>query len=248
MRWRLIDFERNPASMNMAIDEAVSEAVGKGESPPTIRFYGWGPSAVSIGCFQNVGEEVNVEACKELGVDIVRRRTGAGAVYHDRDGEITYSVICPLDMMEVDISMSYRRVCAWLIDGLSLLGIRAQFQPINDILVDGRKISGSAQTRRGGVFLQHGTLLYGLDPEVMFSVLKVGDEKMSDKAIGSMGERVTSVLNECDIPFELVLRALRVGFTRGKSWKPGCLSLVEGERATRLAKERYSTDEWTYSR
>jgi lipoate-protein ligase A len=234
--------------MNMAIDEAVLIGVGMGESPPTIRFYGWEPSAVSIGCFQSVEEEVDVEVCREIGVDIVRRRTGAGAVYHDRNGEITYSVICPLDMVEIDISTSYRTICGWIIDALDLLGLQGQFQPINDVLVRGRKISGSAQTRRGDVFLMHGTLLYDLDPVTMFSVLKVGEEKLSDKDIMEFDERVTCILNEIDVPWHLVLKALRVAFTSEKDWEMANLSNDEMVRAQKLAVERYGSDEWTYSR
>ena len=248
MKWRLMDFERRTASVNMAIDEAVSIAVGRGESPPTIRFYGWEPSAVSIGCFQSVQEEVDVEVCREIGLDIVRRRTGAGAVYHDRNGEITYSVICPLDMVENDISASYCTICGWIIDALDLLGLQGQFHPINDVLVRGRKISGSAQTRRGGVLLMHGTLLYDLDPGTMFSVLKVGKEKLSDKDIMEFDERVTCILNEIEVPWHLVLRALRVAFTCEKDWEMGTLSKNEMVQVHKLAVERYGSDEWTYSR
>ena len=248
MKWRLLDFERRTASMNMAIDEAVSFSVGKGQSLPTIRFYGWEPGAVSIGCFQSVEEEVDVEACREKGVDIVRRRTGAGAVYHDRDGEITYSVVCPLGMVEGDISSSYRTICGWIIDALDLLGLQGQFHPINDVLVGGRKISGSAQTRRGGVFLMHGTLLYDLDPGTMFSVLKVGREKLLDKELEEFDQRVTCILKETDVPWHLVLRALRVAFTCEKDWEMGSLSQDEMKLALRLAVERYDSDEWTYSR
>lgn len=248
MRWRVIDFERRNAFMNMAIDEAVSSAVGRGGSPPTIRLYGWDPSAVSIGCFQGVEQEVDTEVCRQLGVDVVRRRTGAGAVYHDRDGEITYSVICPVDMMDDDICASYRTVCGWIIDALDLLGLKGQFHPVNDILIEGRKISGSAQTRREGVFLMHGTLLYDLHPETMFSVLKVGKEKLSDKEIEKSDQRVTCILNHIDVPRHLVMRALRVAFTCGKDWEMGALSEEEISRARRLAAERYENDEWTYSR
>ena len=79
----------NNAFMNMALDEAVSEFVAGGISPPTIRFYTWTPSAVSIGYFQSLHDEVDVSRCMQQGIDIVRRRTGGGAVYHDRAGEIT---------------------------------------------------------------------------------------------------------------------------------------------------------------
>ncbi|MFP4170410.1 MAG: biotin/lipoate A/B protein ligase family protein [Methanomassiliicoccales archaeon] len=248
MRWRVISFARRTAYENMAIDEAVGEAITRGGSPPTIRFYGWDPSAVSIGCFQSMEEEVDLESCRALGVDRVRRRTGAGAVYHDREGEITYSVLCPLDMIQEDISLSYRRVCGWLIDGLGRLGMEAEFRPINDILVQGKKISGSAQTRRGGVFLQHGTLLYDLDLRRMFSVLKVGMAKISDKGIARFQDRVTSVREQVDASREEVMEALVQGFTAGKEWEYGDLYPLEERRMKELVEERYSRDEWNLSR
>ena len=93
--WRIIPLETNTAAMNMAIDEAIREEVARGTSPPTIRFYQWNPSAVSIGYFQSLQDEVAMDACQAQRVDVVRRQTGGGAVYHDFQGEITYSVIAP---------------------------------------------------------------------------------------------------------------------------------------------------------
>src|SRR3989338_1614152 len=95
MKWRLIELEQHDAYTNRAIDEAVSEGVASGTSPPTIRFYTWKPSAVSIGYFQSLADEVDLKRCMDAGVNWVRRRTGGGAVYHDQLGEITYSVIAP---------------------------------------------------------------------------------------------------------------------------------------------------------
>ena len=179
----------------MAIDEAVCEAVASGKSLPTIRFYTWLPSAVSIGYFQSLIDEVDVSVAKELSADIVRRRTGGGAVYHDAKGEITYSVIAPEPIMPDGIRESYQVICGWVIESLKNIGIGAEFKPINDIIANGKKISGNAQTRRNGVLLQHGTLLYDLDVRTMFTLLKVPKEKISDKMIQSVGERVTKVLN-----------------------------------------------------
>lgn len=175
----------------MAIDEAVIEGIRNGSSPPTIRFFAWEPCAVSIGYFQAIRDEVNLETCRELGIDCIRRWTGDGAVYHDHLGEITYSVIAPANMFPKNIIESYRLICGWLVKALGSLGIEAEFRPVNDILVGNRKISGSAQTRRGGVLLQHGTLLYDL--ETMFSVLNVSRQKISDKMIQSAKERVTCI-------------------------------------------------------
>jgi lipoate-protein ligase A len=234
--------------MNMAIDEAIAEMLSFNEASPTIRFYGWDPSAVSIGCFQNLEDEVDVERCKELGIDIVRRRTGGGAVYHDKEGELTYSVICPEAMVDKEINAAYRQICGWIVNGLKMVGIIAEFRPINDITVDGKKISGSAQTRRSGMFTQHGTVLFSVDPEVMFSVLKVDKDKVISKGMANPADQVTSVSSLSKATKNEVLAALVYSFAEGKDWYLGQLSQDEIARAEAIALERYGNDVWTRSR
>ncbi len=246
MKWRVIPLQINNAFMNMAIDEAISESVARGAAP-TIRFYRWSPSAVSIGYFQGLHDEVNVEKCEELGVHIVRRRTGGGAVYHDYDGEITYSVIAPEKLFPAGIRESYQIVCSWIVNGLENLGIKGEFKPINDILVSGKKISGNAQTRRNGVLLQHGTILYDLDVEKMFTVLKVSKEKISDKMIQAVEERVTSVRKQKDVGIHDLHEALLEGFVQDKQHSFETLTDEEIVRAEKLA-EKYAGDEWNYMR
>ncbi len=242
MRWRVIPYVENDAFLNMAIDESVSERVGSGQSPPTIRFYGWKPAAISIGYFQSLEREVDLEKCRAAGVDIVRRRTGGGAVFHER--EITYSIIGKEELFPRDILSSYREICGCIIDALGLLGINAEFKPINDILVEGRKISGNAQTRRGGVLLQHGTLLYEVDVDRMFSLLRVSDEKIKDKMIASAKERVTSVRQQKNVDMEDVLAALEKGFTQGREYDAGTLTEEELADAKGLVESRYKKQEW----
>src|SRR5208283_2072423 len=178
-------------------------------APPTIRFYGWDPTAISIGYFQCLGKEVDLKNCAEFGIDIVRRRTGGGAVYHD--GEITYSVIAKESVFSKDILESYRQICGCIIDSLALIGIKSEFKPINDIIVNGKKISGNAQTRRNGVLLQHGTILYSVDLDRMFSALKVSDEKIRDKLIQNARERVTSISQQRTVSWNEAYEALISG-------------------------------------
>lgn len=248
MKWRFIGLETHDAYLNMALDEAVSEGVRAGSSPPTIRFYNWEPSAVSIGYFQGIKDEVNLDVCRELGVDCIRRWTGGGAVYHDFEGEITYSVIAPANIFPKNIIESYRLICGWLVRGLLSLGIEAEFMPVNDILVKGKKISGSAQTRRGGILLQHSTLLYGLDLKTMFSVLNVSRQKITDKMIKSAEERVTCVRKHSDAGKTEVYEALVRAFTEGKDYEFGTWSEGELARARELAEGKYRSDEWMYLR
>ena len=248
MIWRIIPFSEYDAFMNMAIDEAVSESVASGRSPPTIRFYGWNPSAVSIGYFQSLEKEVDVSRCRSEGVDVVRRRTGGGAVYHDRQGEITYSVIGKEELFPKDILSSYRQICGHIIDSLAILGIHSEFKPINDIISEGRKISGNAQTRRGGVLLQHGTVLFSVDVDRMFSLLKVSDEKIKDKMIANVKERVTSVSQLSDAGKETLQLALVKGFSEGKEHMNSQISEAEAARARALAQSRYKYEGWNSMR
>ncbi|QLH75583.1 MAG: lipoate--protein ligase family protein [Methanomassiliicoccales archaeon] len=247
-RWRLLPFAIRDGALNMAIDEAIAEAISFNESPPTIRFYGWSPPAVTIGCFQSMRDEVDLDACHELGIDAIRRRTGGGAVFHDTDGEITYSVICPERYIGPDISASYHEVCSWIIDALGTFGLRAEFSPINDVVIDGRKISGNAQTRRSGVFTMHGTVLYKVDRERMFKVLKVGRTKVSDKNISSYGQRVVGASELVGTSLDGLLRALMASFLKGKQWYLGEMSMDEEARAGSLALSRYRSDDWNLSR
>ncbi|MFH1977993.1 MAG: biotin/lipoate A/B protein ligase family protein [Candidatus Aenigmatarchaeota archaeon] len=247
MKWRLLPFESRSAAMNMGIDQAVTESVSRG-GPPTIRFWRWQPSAVSIGYFQSLEDEIALEKCKELGVDVVRRITGGGAVYHDYDGEITYSVIGNQELFPKGIIDSYHLICGWIINSLKLLGIESEFKPINDIIVAGKKISGNAQTRRQNVLLQHGTILYDLDVRKMFSLLKVGQEKISDKMIQSVEDRVTRILDQKQVSMEETYQSLVRGFTEGKDYEEGQLTEEELTRAKEVAESKYSQKEWNFMR
>jgi len=245
--WRIIPLQEFDGFTNMAIDEVLSTSIANG-GPPTIRFYSWKPSAVSIGYFQAINDEVNLDGCKSNLVDVVRRRTGGGAVYHDQFGEITYSVIGKQELFPCDIIASYKLICSWIIDSLGLLDIPAEFKPINDIITNGKKISGNAQTRRNGVLLQHGTILHSVDVDKMFSLLKVSDEKIKDKIIANVKERVTSVVQQKEISRGALYQALLDGFTKDKDYITNQLSDSELSTAKELAISRYATKEWNFMR
>jgi len=247
-RWRILRYEENGAAMNMALDDAIAEAVAYRVAGPTMRFYGWEPSAVSIGRFQDIEEVVDLEQCRKLGVEIVRRSTGGGAVFHDQGKELTYSVICPEDMMPKDINEAYREVGGWIVNALKFLGIEGAFEPINDVLVNGKKISGSSQSRRKGIFVQHGTLLYDLDRARMFSVLRVPKDKMEAHDLDRAAERVTSVREQKKVPWEYVAAAMANAFIMNREWYAGDLTQDELARAEVIARMRYANDEWTLER
>ncbi|NWF97095.1 MAG: lipoate--protein ligase family protein [Candidatus Thorarchaeota archaeon] len=252
--FRFLKFETHDAYTNMAMDEAIMLSLEAGRVPPTFRLYRWKPSAVSIGTFQGMTTEVDIEYCKKKGVSTVRRLTGGGAVYHDYEGEVTYSIIIPKDhrLAPRDIAESYRVLCGGVISALAKLGLSSSFQPINDILVEKKKISGNAQTRRHSCLLQHGTVLVRLDVEAMFSVLKVHPVKISDKVVTDVKQRVTSISDALSrrVSLEEVARAMEKGFSEALGIKlvPGKLTSEEEADVEHLVKTKYSTDSWNLLR
>ncbi len=252
-QWRLIDMRIENAPTQMAIDEAIAIARLKHDTPNTIRVYRWQPSAVSIGYFQSIEKEVNLEVCKTYGIDIIRRITGGGAVYHDYGGEITYSLVAPENhpSMPRDILESYGKICGAIVNGLGHMGVDAKFKPVNDIIAGGKKISGNAQTRRHGVVLQHGTILVDSDIKRMFEVLRVSDAKISDKLIQAVEERVTNIRRylERDVSFDEARKALIKGFEESFDMElvPGELT-EEEEILVRELYEKYSSHDWVFQR
>ena len=257
--WRIIDLDVNDAYMNMAIDEAILTARIKELVPNTLRFYLWKPSAVSIGRFQNVFNEIQIENCQRQGIDIVRRITGGGAVYHDFKGEITYSVIIKKEDLETnDVIESYNIICNGLIETTKILGLKANFQPGNqrncpNLVIGGKKISGSSQRHKEGVILQHGTFLLDIDLVKMFTFLRVPWAKNITDVICVAREKITSIKNELilNIQVENIHNTLIEGFQKGfnvKFPKEEMLTLYEQKLAEKLKFEKYCTKNWNFER
>lgn len=242
--------------MNMAVDEAILTAKIADDYPNTLRFYRWKPSAVSIGKFQRVENEVQLENCKKLGVDVVRRITGGGTVYHDAEDEITYSVVAgKKDLKAEDITAVYASIYAGLAEAVKVLGLRADFNEGNaktcpNLTVNGRKISGSAQCHKAGVVLQHGTVLVGVNLQKMFTLLRVPWARICMQVLDVAKQRITSINDELGkgVPLSEVNSALVDGFSRALNVEltAGELTPFERELAERLCKEKYATDEWNF--
>jgi lipoate-protein ligase A len=147
---------------------------------------------------------------------------------------------------------SYDLICGALIKGLQSIGIDAKYAPLNDIIVNKKKISGNAQTRRMGVCLQHGTILIDVDVEKMFSLLKVPDEKIRDKMISTVKERVTSINKETGkkVDYNDMAIALRKGFEEqfNVKFNQGELTEEELELAEFIKKEKFDTKKWNHKR
>lgn len=248
--WRLLPFIRVNGYLQMAIDEAILIHRCEGKVPNTIRFYQFCPSAVTIGYFQSIFEEVYLDYCSSNGIDVVRRITGGGAVFHDENGEITYSVVAGINDVPRDIIESYGYVCNGLIYALENFGLKGEFKPLNDVVVFGKKISGSAQTRRREAILQHGTFMYSTDIGKLVNSLKVVPEKLKDKGVQALEERVITLSKALNrsVSRDEVLKALIDGFKKAINVEFTVCELTESEwdLAKKLAEEKYSRREWNY--
>jgi lipoate---protein ligase len=224
----------------MGLDQALMSTVE--DFIPVLRLYGWKPSAVSIGYFQSLEQEVDVKKCKELGIDVVRRITGGGAVLHEH--ELTYSFITKV--YPANIIESYRSICEPVVTCLYDFGFDAKFSPLNDITVENKKVSGNAQTRRNSVLLQHGTILLDVNVDKMFTVLKVPSEKIKDKIIQDVKERVMGLKMSYDDVANNLWRSFGQKF-QAEVFKDDVKS-DESIEAKIMQKHKYSTYEWNYKR
>lgn len=242
--WRLVRGEFSP-EMHMALDEVITDRVANGEAPPTFRIWEWTSPAAVIGRFQSVRDEVFEDMAEKHGVNIVRRCTGGGTMFCEPGTVITYSLSLPEEMVETgDIVRSYRELEDWSLKALNSIGASAEWQPVNDIVNGDRKIGGSAQARWNNAVLHHTMLAYDLDVEKMLKVLKIGEEKISDKAIASASQRVSPLSEQVDFPRHEIVETLVTHFSQGRAVQNGSLGQNELDDARSLVQEKYGTRQW----
>ena len=236
---RVLETGCNPGAWNMALDETLLTNLVDHDNP-ILRLYGWQPPCVSIGYFQSMEEEVDVLKCSNMGVDVVRRITGGGAVLHEF--ELTYTFITknyPANILE-----SYELICEPVVLCMNRLGYNAKYVPLNDIVIDNKKVSGNAQTRKNNTLLQQGTILLAVDIEKMFSMLKVPSEKIKDKMIDDVKARVTGINRS----FEEVASNLKESFAEifGAEIITYTLSSKEKKDTEKFVIEKYSSRQWNW--
>jgi lipoate-protein ligase A len=239
--WRLLLTGLGDPYLNMAIDESILVHRSRDENTHTIRIYGWSAPTVSIGYFQRLVDEVNLKKAAELGVGYVRRISSGGSVLHEH--EVTYSLVASEEDPAIpsDVQESIQLICEGIVRGLRRLGVNAEFEPVNDVVVGGRKVSGNAQARKYHTLLQHGTVLLDIDRVKVHSILKKV-AKTKKHVIG-----INEVLNE-RVNFERLSEALIAGFEEELEIRlvEGALSADEQSLAAKLAAERYSTRAWNH--
>jgi lipoyltransferase/lipoate-protein ligase len=252
MNARIIVNEKiNDSYMKMALDEAIALSVSEKKSLPTLRFYTWKKPAVAIGFFQEIKSVVNLKNCKKDDVEIFRRLTGGGAVYKYPKGELNYSFIIPeKEIKEKEITKSYEKIGNAIIKGLKKIGIECRLAGINDILFNNKKISGNAQTRINNTILQHGTILLDFDIDSMIKYLKISKEKIKDKEIKNIKDRVGTI-KEIFPSYKLkdIENAIIDGFRKEFKLSLRCGKVTSYEK--KLAEKlylKYSSREWIYQR
>ena len=258
--WRLLVTEPTDGASNMAIDEAVWLGRRMGASPPTVRFFAWAPPTVSLGYGQPLDRHVDVAACRRLGVGLVRRPTGGSAIYHDGpERELTYSVVAAADDIgggARDLLHSYEWIGRALAAGLRVLGAPVEMVGVArgdeptpafcfartgscEIELDGRKLVGSAQRRYGSTFLQHGSVLLGVDAERLAHLFPTTPDPLATMTTleAALGHRPK---------FDDVVTALAAAFETEHAidLRPDGLAADEIAVVERLVREKYATDVW----
>jgi lipoate-protein ligase A len=263
--WRLIIGSEADGATNMAVDQAILEAMIEAISPPTLRFYAWSPPCLSLGRSQRLSD-VDLEACRAAGVDVVRRPTGGRSILHA--DELTYSVaLLQTDARaEGGVLEGYRRLSQGLLAGLQRLGVsvvqamarretRADPTAIcfetpadYELTVDGRKLVGSAQWRARGGVLQHGTLplsgdLTRIVDYLVFSRVERESQRRQLRLRALTLEEATGQV----IPFDRVARDLAAGFAQALNLNlvPGRLTSHERLLVAKLRETIYACPDWT---
>jgi lipoate-protein ligase A len=200
-----------------------------------------------LGRFQSVRNEVDEEAAARLGVQIVRRVSGGGAMFIEPEGAITWSLYAPESLIRgMTFAESYRFLDSWVVDALRDVGIDAWYAPLNDITSAGGKIGGAAQARRGGAVLHHTTMAYDMNVPLMLSILRIGKEKLSDKGVTSADRRVGPLRQQTDLSRVEIIDHMVGQFRERFGLEEDDLSPGELAEAERRARERFGTREWTH--
>ncbi|NJC97981.1 MAG: hypothetical protein C3F07_08035 [Anaerolineales bacterium] len=264
--WRLLITPPARGAWNMALDEAILEQIGRGESLPTLRLYAWDPACLSLGHAQPFSD-VDVTRLKQRGWEVVRRATGGRAILHT--DELTYSVIAPANEPRVEGSVleSYNRLAQALLLAVKNLELSVEMKegksndnatpnPVcfevpstYEITVDGKKLIGSAQARKKEGVLQHGSLPLTGDLTRICQVLVFEDESAREAASKRLLARATTVESALgrEIGWETAAQAFVHAFEAqlGLSLMQGGLSESESKRTDELVKEKYDHPSWT---
>lgn len=241
----LHDEPREP-HLQMALDDVITREVAAGRRGPTLRIWEWASSAVVIGSFQSLRNEVDPEGAAKHDITVTRRVSGGGAMFIQPGNTITYSLSVPTSLVEgLTFEQSYAFLDDWVLGALADVGIRARYIPLNDIASDVGKIAGAAQKRySSGAVLHHVTMAYDIDADAMMETLRIGREKMSDKGTKSANKRVDPLRSQTGMARADVIDAFLRHFAGRYATTAGSVSPDELNTAIELVDSKFSTEEW----
>ncbi|MCL4494492.1 MAG: lipoate--protein ligase family protein [Firmicutes bacterium] len=245
--WRLLDPGPMPAWKQMALDKVVIEARADGQVPNTLRFMEFSPHTALVGYHQAVDLEIDRDEARRIGVDINRRITGGGAIYMD-ERQLGWELCVRFDKdKRIRPEALYPKLAQVVIESLKSWGIEAKFRPVNDVEIEGRKISGTGGSDYRGAVIYQGTLLLDFNVEIMLRVLKLPIEKLTDKVIDSFQKRLVTMREILGYmpAMDDVKRSVKEALTRvlGVKLTPSELS-PEEKRAWDAIQPFYHTDKW----
>ncbi|TSB19835.1 lipoate--protein ligase family protein [Streptomyces benahoarensis] len=250
--WQLIHDQPQPPALHMALDEVITAEVAAGRRAPTLRVWEWDAPAVIIGSFQSLRNEVDAEGTARHGVTVVRRISGGGAMFAEPQSTITYSLAVPEALVSgLSFADSYAYLDDWVLGALGDMGIRAWYQPLNDIATEVGKVAGAAQKRMvgpdggPGAVLHHVTMSYDIDAAKMLDVLRIGKEKLSDKGTKSAKKRVDPLRRQTGLPREEVIARMIGSFRDRYGLTRGAVTDAELARAEELVRTKFAHEEWT---
>jgi lipoate-protein ligase A len=252
MDWRLITDDGVSASFGLAADETLAQRVGMDISQSMLRLYTYRSQCALVGRIQNVDNEVRLDYCRENGITVNRRPTGGGAIIMGAD-QLGVALTIP-GRKEDDYSHARELIGKFsegLVRGLNQLGVEASFRRKNDIEVNSKKLVGLGIYRApSGGLLFHASLLVDLDISLMLRVLNTPFEKISDKEIDTVADRITTVRRELEnrITLDEVRRVITDGFVSAfdVNLVPSNFTDEELEQIAKLENEKYLTDDWVY--
>ncbi|WP_391117102.1 lipoate--protein ligase [Psychrobacillus sp. L3] len=231
--------------INLAIEEYALKTMDV-EKDSFLLFYINEPSII-IGRNQNTIEEINTEFVEKNGIIPVRRLSGGGAVYHDL-GNLNFSFLTKDDG---DSFRNFKKFTQPVVDALKKMGVDAELSGRNDILAEGKKISGNAQFSTKGRMFSHGTLLFDTEIDAVVSALKVSKEKIESKGIKSIRSRVTNIAELLKEPMTIeqfrseILSSIFGGAENIQYWE---LTAEDWENIHKLSEERYQQWDWNYGK
>jgi len=246
LKWRVINEGEHSEAMHHAIDEVLLNQLDEGEMRPTLRFWYRPHTTIPMGRFQAYHDEVEHEYIEENDIEVVRRITGGGAMFSEPGNVITYSICIPEKQVNPDIEESYAELDNFAVKALRELGANVEYVPLNDIEHEEGKIGGAAQIRKENAVLHHTMMSYDMNTKRMLKALRIGKEKVSDKAIKSAEKRVSRISDHIRHSREEVIQSLIESFAdeNGVELEKGSLTEEELDEARELADSKFSSNEW----